>query len=432
MTKWRNWTGDEGCTPASVETPASVDEVVAAVRRSAEASRSVRVVGAGHSFSDLVSTDGTLMSLDRLTGLLDVDVDAGLVRVAAGTRLRELNRLLDQHGLALANLGDIDTQSVAGAVSTGTHGTGRLLGNLATQVVSLELVSADGRVQELGPEDADLLAAARIGLGALGVVTAYTLRVVPAFRLRGVDKAAPLGGVLEGLDELVDGNDHFEFFWFPHTHVALTRTNNRTDEPAAPPHRISEFVKGTVVENGALDLVSRLGRRYPRLIPQLNRGVARAFPSSTRVDTSHRVFASPRSVRFTESEWAVPREACRPMLADLRAALERSDHAVNFPIEVRFVAGDTDSLLSPAYGRETAYIAVHAYRGMAWQGLFATVQQIASAYGGRPHWGKRHGLDASQLSGLYPEWERFLAARSKLDPDGVFANAHTRRLFEAR
>lgn len=432
MKTWTNWAGDESCRPATLETPGSVEAVVSAVRRAAEDGRNVRVVGAGHSFGDSVCTDGLLLSLDRLSGLLHVDAGAGLVRVAAGTRLNDLNRLLAAHGLAVANLGDIDVQSVAGAISTGTHGTGRLLGNLATFVVSLELVAADGSVREISAEDAETLAAARISLGALGVITAYTLRVVPSFNLRQVDAPVPLSEVVDGLDQRVDDNDHFEFFWFPYTDIAMTRTTNRTLEPAAPAGKVGSYLRDTVLENTMLDLMCRVGRRFPDRIPALNRATARFAPTSTRVDTSYRLFASVRSIRFTETEWAIPREAVVPMLREVREAFDKHGYDINFPVEVRFVAGDEDSFLSPAYGRETAYIALHSYQGMAWQDFFQTAQDIAIGYGGRPHWGKRHSLDAASLAKLYPEWDRFMDVRAKLDPTGLFVNDHLRRVFEIR
>ena len=432
MTTWTNWAGDETCTPATTERPGSVDDVSAAVRRAVDAGRTLRVAGAGHSFGDLVCTNGVLMSLDGLSGVQEVDHELGLVRVAAGTQLHALNRLLDAEGLALANLGDIDVQSVAGAISTGTHGTGRRIGNLATMVESLELVTADGIVRQVGSDDLETLAAARISLGALGVATAYTLRVVPSFNLRGVDKPLPLDEVMDGLDELVDGNDHFEFFWFPHTSVALTRSNNRTDEAAAPEGKVAAYVRNTLVENQLLDLVCRTGRRFPGQIPRLNRLVTRALTPATRIDKSYRIFASQRSVRFTETEWSVPRSELKSTLTELQDLVEGTDYAVNFPFEVRFVAGDEDSFLSPAHGRESAYIAMHCYQGMAWQEFFGRAQEIAVAHGGRPHWGKRHSLDATTLATLYPEWERFQQVRKRLDPEGVFANDHLRRIFEAR
>ncbi|MEP7020219.1 MAG: D-arabinono-1,4-lactone oxidase [Pseudonocardiales bacterium] len=429
MSGWTNWTGDQSCAPAVVEHPSSVEEVSAAVQRAAEARRTVRVAGAGHSFGDLVCTSGSLISLDRLTGVLDVDAEAGLVRVAAGTRLHELNRLLDAHGLALPNLGDIDRQSVAGAISTATHGTGRLLGNLATQVEAVELVLADSGVLECTAANAEVLQAARVSLGALGVITACTLRVVPAFNLRAEVLVRPLAEAVARLDELVDGNDHFEFFAFPHSPLVLSKMNNRTDEPAAGARSWAQRHLSSAVENQVHDLLCRLGRRAPAQIPRLNRALTRLMSSSVRVDTSVGSFVSTRTVRFTEMEWALPRAACAGALADILAVIDRRGFAVNFPIEVRFVAGDEAAFLSPAYGRETAYLAVHMYRGMPWRPYFEAVQDIALSHGGRPHWGKRHLLDAAALAARYPAWDRFQAVRAELDPGGRFANDHIRHVL---
>lgn len=423
---WKNWTGDQSCTPARRALPSSVDEVVSTVRSAAERRQVVRVVGAGHAFGDNVVTDGTLVSLDRLTGLHHVDRVTGLVRVAAGTRLHDLNDLLDDHGLALANLGDINVQSTAGAISTATHGTGAKLGNLATLVESAELVTADGTVVEVAGDD---LRAARVSVGALGVVTAYTLRTVPSFRLHERRDRLPLSQVLAELDAYADGNDHFELFVFPHADDALTKELNRTDEPISTRGRIGAYLDEVIVENRVLDLVCRAGRRYPSAIPRLNRAVTRLAGSSSRVDVSHRVFSSPRLVRFTETEWAFPREAVTEALTDVLAMIERRRFEVNFPLEVRFVAADTESMLSPSYGRPTAYIAAHAYAGMAWQEYFSAIEEIAAAYGARPHWGKRHTLGAEALRGLYPEFDAFLDVRKCFDPDGVFTNAHVERIF---
>ncbi len=423
---WNNFAGDQPCRPASIERPRSVAELSEVITRAGAAGRTVRPVGAGHSFGDLVPTDGTIVSLDCLRGLLHVDPAGGLVKVAAGTRLSELSLLLAEHGLAMPNLGDIDRQSVAGAVSTATHGTGGRLGNLATQIDSVELVLADGTVRAV--TGGDELRAARVSLGALGVLASVTLRTVPAFTLHGVDVRRDLAETLEAVDALVDGNDHFEFFAFPHSRYALTRTNNRTDDPPRPPGRAAEATN-RFVQNTLLDRVSRVGRRWPRQIPRLNRVVTRVAPSSSRTDVSYKVFASPRDVRFTESEWAVPREAGPDVVREVMATIRRRGFDVNFPLEMRFVAPDEDCFLSPSWGRATCYVAVHAYQGMAWRDYFDAVQDIALGYGGRPHWGKRHTLDAERLSGLYPQWGRFQAVRDALDPERRFANDHLVRIF---
>lgn len=421
---WHNWTGDQTCTPAHRAEPTSVDEVAAAVKAAVAREEVVRVVGGGHAFGDNVLTDGTLMSLDRLTGLLDVDAATGLVRVAAGTRLYAVNELLDAHGLALANLGDINVQSAAGAISTATHGTGAAFGNLATFVESLELVTAAGEVVEMSGDD---LRAARVSVGALGVVTAYTLRTVPAFRLRERRDRMPLATVLRDFDALADGSDHFEFFAFPYADRAITKQLERTQDPAQPGSERRAYVDEVILENKVLDLICRTGRRFPSQIPRLNRLVTAVASPSEKVNVGHRVFSSPREVRFTETEWAFPREVLPEVLPRVLRVAE--EHTVNFPIEVRVVAADTASMLSPSYGRATAYVAVHAYQGMPWQEYFADVQAIGAEYAARPHWGKRHALGAAELSERYPEWEAFQEVRRRLDPEGVFANAHVRRIF---
>jgi len=421
---WSNWAGDQRCEPAAVERPSGVGEVAGAVERAVAAGRGVRVAGSGHSFTAAVLTDGALLSLDRMGALLDADPSSGLVRVEAGIRLHALSRALAEHGLAMPNLGDIDEQSVAGAISTATHGTGAQLPNVSAQVRALRLVTARGTVVDVdGGED---LLAARVAVGALGVVTEVTLQAVPAFTLRGVDAPAALAEVLDGLDERVDTHRHFEFFVFPHADSALTRTNDVVDEPAHPRPQWRAWVDDILLANRAFELACVIGRAFPRAIPSLNRLVTRLSGTSTRVDRSDRIFASPRLVRFTEMEYALPRAVAADAVRAIKATAER--YAINFPIEVRFVAPD-DALLSPAHQRETVYIAVHAFKGMAWEPYFRAVEAVADEHGGRPHWGKRHFQIAATLAPRYPEWERFAAVRARFDPDGVFSNAYTDRVL---
>jgi FAD-linked oxidoreductase len=417
---WENWSRTQRCVPAAIELPGSRAEVAAAVR----AARTVRVAGAGHSFTEAVLTDGTLLSLERMNRVLDADPASGLVRVEAGITLHRLSRELLLHGLALPNLGDIDAQSLAGAIATGTHGTGARLPNLSAQVEAVELVLADG--SERTADEGDLLRAARVGLGALGVVVAVTLRCVPAFRLRGVDRPEPLEDALGSLDERAGAADHFEFWTFPHSPLALTRTNTRTEAAREGPGRVREWTEDVLIDNHVFGLLCRAGRRHPRAIPALNRFAARAASRRERVDWSHRIFASPRRVRFTEMEYAVPRERAVDAVRGARAILER--HPVSFPVELRLVAAD-DALLSPAYGRDSAYVAVHVFEGLPWEEPFREFEALMSGLGGRPHWGKRSFLAAAELAPRYPRWAAFQAARAELDPDGRFENAWTRRVL---
>ena len=352
--------------------------------------------------------------------MLDADPASGLVRVEAGIDLHRLSRELHFQGLALPNLGDIDAQSLAGAIATGTHGTGARLPNLSAQVESVELVLADGSERTL--DGGDALRAARVGLGALGVVVAVTLRCVPSFKLRGVDRPERLDDVLASLDERAEA-DHFEFWTFPHSPLALTRTNTRTEDDRKGPGRTRAWLEDVLMDNHAFALLNRIGRRFPRAIPAINRAAARAASTRERVDWSFRVFASPRLVRFTEMEYAVPRERAVEAVLGAREVLER--HPVSFPVEFRLVAAD-DALLSPAHGRDSAYIAVHVFEGMPWEAPFREVEALMGSLGGRPHWGKWSFLRAAELAPRYPEWETFQAVRAELDPAGRFENAWIR------
>lgn len=426
---WRNWTGDQVCEPAEYVRPQSVDEVADSLARAEMRGWIVRVVGAGHSFTPAVLTDGMLISLERMNRLLDVDTASGLVRVEAGISLHELNDSLARYGLALENLGDVAVQSIAGATATATHGTGARLRNISANIQSLEIVTADGSRMEIDEErDPDAWRAFRVSIGALGVVTALTLRTVPAFLLRGVDEPRTLEEVLADVNTLVEENEHFEFYTFPNSPLAETRTNNRVGGSPQPPGPLRSYVEDTLLDNHVYGLTRGIGRVLPATIPALNRIAARAWGSRERIDRSYRIFTSIRCVRFTEMEYAIPRVHAVEAVRAVRAIADRKDLRVNFPIEVRFVAPD-DAFLSPAAGRDTCYIAVHTYRGMEWEPYFRAVEEVMNAFDGRPHWGKRHFQTAEALRARYPDWERFQAVRDRFDPQRRFANDYVRRVL---
>jgi L-gulono-1,4-lactone dehydrogenase len=425
---WQNWSGDERCAPAAFERPATEEELVAAVVRAGEEGHRVKVAGSGHSFTAAACTDGHLVALDRYADVVAVDHATARVTVQAGITLRALNEALAGCGLALPNLGDIDAQTVSGAIATSTHGTGATLGGLATQVVAMRLVTAAGDVLDLSPtSDPAAFTAAQVGLGALGAVSTVTLQCVPAFELHAVEAMERIDEVLEDLDAHVDGNDHFEVYWVPHTGWALTKRNNRTDRPHAPRPRRQQLVQDVLVQNIGFGAVCRLARRRPGTAPRL----ARALPNLGTieyVDRSDRVFTSPRWVRFTEMEYAVPREAGAEALRRVRDAVHRLGLQLTFPVEARWVAAD-DIPLSTASGRATCYVAVHVYRGMPSAEYFLAVERIMDDLDGRPHWGKRHFQSAATLAPRYPGWDTFGEVRARLDPDGRFANAYTDRVL---
>jgi L-gulono-1,4-lactone dehydrogenase len=425
---WHNWTRDQRCTPTELVRPRDRDELAAVIVAAAQAGRTVSVAGAGHSFTEVALTDGTMVDVAALNGVIDADSGSGLIKVGAGTVLADLNEQLHRLGLAMENLGDIDRQTIAGAISTGTHGTGAKLRNISAQVAAVELVTADGGVRILDSSQQDLLRAARVGIGALGAISAVTLRCVPAFTLLRVDTPQPREEVLDSFDERAEANEHFELFTFPYADSALVLERNRVEGPPRPRGRLAAYLHDIVLENWALEALSATGRFVPKAIPRLSRLAAALASGGKTIDRSDRVFASERRVRFTEMEYGIPREhgpaAARRVIEWVRA----NRYPVFFPIEMRVAAGD-DALLSPSHGRDTAYIAVHQYRGMKWRPYFEAVEEIVHDYGGRPHWGKRHFQTAETLAPLYPEWAKFQAARNELDPNRVFAGEYARRIL---
>ena len=427
--EWVNWAGDQRCRPARTLAPRSREELAEMVGAAAAAAEKVSVAGSAHSFTETAMTDATMLRLGALRGVLDADRASGLVRVGAGTVLADLNGELDALGLALENMGDIDAQTMAGAISTGTHGTGAGLANISARVEGLEMVLADGSVRELSAAaDAELLRAARIGIGALGAISAVTIRCVPAFTLRRVDSQHQLADVLDRFEELATTNDHFEIFTFPYSDRALVLERNRTVEAPRPKSRVISLLNDTLLENWVLEALAATGRAIPRTIPPLARFAGWVASGSTNQDASHRIFVNKRNVRFTEMEYAVPREngpeAVRRVVEWVRA----NDYPVFFPIEVRVAAGD-DADLSAAHGRDTACVAVHQYRGMEWRPYFEAVESIMNDYSGRPHWGKRHFQTAATLKPRFPSWSAFQEARDALDPGRVFTNDYAERVL---
>src|SRR5262245_41980217 len=426
---WRNWAGDQQCVPAATERPANVAELQEVVRRAAESGRKVRAAASGHSFTDIACTDDVMVRLDRLDQVLEVDRENGRARVQGGIVIRALSEARYDHGLALENLGDIDVQTISGAISTATHGTGERLRNISSQVEAVELVTGDGSLVDSSREsDPETWRAARVGLGSLGVIASLTLRCVPAFTLRREDHPLPLAETLARLDELAARNDHFEFYVFPHSDVALCRESKDLDSPPEPRGRVQEYLLETLLENEVFRLLCAAGRLFPSRIPAINRAIPKLAGSSVKTDRSYRVFSTKRSVRFTEMEYAIPRAAGPEALRRVLDMIERRWFAVPFPLEFRVVAPD-DAFLSTAYERDTVYIAVHMYRGMVWEPYFRAVEAIMDDYEGRPRWGKRHFQSAATLAPRYPESARFQAMRATIPPQGTFENDYTKRVL---
>ena len=425
---WKNWSGYVACPDARVVTPGTDAELADALRGAHQASQAVRMVGGGHSFSPLVASDGLIVSLDKLQGVIAVDTEARIARVRAGTRLWALGDALAAHGLAMENLGDINVQSLAGATSTGTHGTGIAFGNLATQIVGMKFLRADGsEASASAAEDPALFAGGRIGLGSLGVLTEISLRLVPSYRLHLERDTMDLEECLARSDELVAANRNFEFYWMPHSGVVQTKAWNTTDAPVDK-HDWKRWANDVLLENTTFGLLCNIGKAVPALCPPISRLCASLLSHSEQVDASHSMLSTVRSVRFNEMEWSLPAARGADALREIRALISRREFPLMFPLEYRWVRAD-DLWLSPNHGRDSVHISVHQFRGMPFERYFDAVQAICLNHGGRPHWGKVHSLKGRRLAALYPRWDDFLALRERMDPAGRFLSPYLRELF---
>ncbi|HIW92307.1 MAG TPA: FAD-binding protein [Candidatus Corynebacterium avicola] len=426
---WRNWSGGQTARPTQVVQPTTEAELVSLVTRAAEQGSTVKAVGAGHSFTPVAVTDGVLVNLDHLSGLVNVDRDAMEVTFLAGTRLRDVPALLRPHRLALANQGDVDPQSLAGAVSTGTHGTGAKLTGFAGMVRAMRVVTADGTVHDVGPGE-PLFDYGRVAFGSMGVITRITIAVVEAFLLSAVEKAEPLEPVHHDFPTRARAVDHLEYYWFPGTDVAHVKTNTRlpATEPTNPVPRWKSVVDDELVSNVAYGAMCRMMHHLPGTTPAMNRLAAATLAQREYTDTAHSVFISPRRVRFNEMEYAVPLDDAPEVLAEVHRAIDGSGLQVSFPIEVRCAAAD-DVPLSTAKGRESCYIAVHRYHRDDYRELFSVVEPVLVAAEGRPHWGKLHTLDHDGLAAVHPDLDTVGAVRAEVDPEGMFRNPMVDRIF---
>ena len=422
-TRWSNWAGNQQTGTVLLSKPQTESELQQVVQSAQASGRRVKAVGSGHSFTAIAVSEEVLVDLSDYDEIVAIDKINQTVTVQSGIQLSKLNQALYENSLAMQNLGDIAYQTIAGAISTSTHGTGAKFTGIANQVVALRVVLADSSIVECSANvNADLFSCARVGLGALGLISTVTLKVVPAFNLAVIEEPMRVDDVLQNLDMHVDSNDHFEFFWVPHTGWALTKRNNRNNLPIEPMSKMSHWYSKTLMENYAFGAVCMLGKARPSLIPKL----AKALPSSGRneySDASHKVFASKRIIKFYEMEYAIPREACAEALNRVRRMVTDSGFFLNFPVEVRFTAPD-EIPLSTASNRESAYIAVHIYKGMNYVPYFKEVESIMNSYQGRPHWGKLHFQSAATLASRYPQWDVFQAVRNQVDPQRMFSNQY--------
>ena len=386
---WTNWSGSVQFSPQSIDAPAKEQAIVDLVRQAAKTDQTVRVAASGHSFVPVCESDGTLLTLDGLKGMVSSDRTTKTATFWSGTKIHEMGDPLHQIGLAMENLGDIDRQAIAGAVSTGTHGTGKGIGSISTQVVGMRLVTGSGETLDCSAkENPEILRAAQVSLGSLGVITQITLQCLPAYNLHEKQWEAPFEDCMKNLDQHIADNRHFEFFWRPQRDICSMKSLNPTKEAPS-------------------DLPDREGER---------------------INMSHRIFPSVRDNKFNEIEFAVPEENGVACLREIRELMLNKHKDITWPLEYRTLAAD-NTLIGPPSGRETIAISAHQANTKPQEAFFADVEAIFRNHKGRPHWGKMHTHDADELAKLYPNWDQFHSIRRQLDPQGRFMSQYLRKIF---
>lgn len=419
---WKNWSGNQTCFPENRFAPKTIDalkEIITSTKQG-----SIRTVGSGHSFSALIPTNDTLISIRRLNGLKSHNASQKTATFMAGTTLGETGPLLADKNQALMNMPDVDHQTLAGAVSTATHGTGRTLGSLSSYIKELSFINAKGEEvhcsRNLNPET---FSAAQVSLGSLGVITEITMQNQNAYKLKRNAFWLPIEEVLASGEKLSQDNRHFEFFYFPFTGMTLVDTLNISDEDI----QSAEEIDGN---DGIMDL--KTARDYLSWSPKLRELIVGSFLKSqssiTRVDHSYAIYANDRNVRFNEMEYHLPIEAGFTALKEIITIIEQNFPEVFFPIECRYIKSD-DAYLSPFYQRDTLSIAVHRYFEEDYDALFKVIETILQKHSGRPHWGKINTFSFEQCKMAYPKWQDFLEIRQHYDPEGRFLNTYLKNLF---
>jgi FAD-linked oxidoreductase len=423
-----NWAGNIKWTPKEVLLPKSEEEIADIIKKAVSSGKTIRTVGSHHSFTPLLATNSVSLSLDGMQGLISKEPNNRAV-AWSGTKLKRLSEDLAENGLALENMGDINVQSVAGAISTGTHGTGITLGSVGTQVEEITFLNGLGELITLNEENNyHEFKCAQLSLGSLGVITRMKMRCKEAYNLELDIRKEKLSDVLANLDKIVNENRHFEFYSIPNSQWSQTKRSNIVGEKAGHTSKFSAFINDIVLENWALQLLCSVNKAIPSSSKTISNLIGSFISNEKKVQQSHKVFSTVRNVKFTEMEYNIPYESYQEVVKEMLKLIDKNNYHISFPQEHRFVQAD-DIYLSPAHNRNSAYIASHVYKGMDNTRYFKDLEDLFVAHGGRPHWGKMHTRDASFFRKAYPKFDDFLQVRSKHDPNGIFLNDHLKKVF---
>ena len=418
-TPWRNWSGGLSCQPQGRYDISGEDQLVELLKRT---TGPIRPVGSGHSFSPLVPTDGHLVVTDQLNGILEYDNKSMEATFGAGSRLGDLGAPLNEIGQGMLNLPDIDRQTVAGATATGTHGTGLNFNSLSGYITALRLITPNGDIKDIDASDGDLFDAARVNVGALGVVTQIRMQNRAAYKLKKREWTAPTEDILANFDELAAGHRHFEIFPLVYSDFSLVLQIDESEEPIGQTIIPAEEV--TLADLRPLGIDAAPAEKLA-----MNNALAMNAQVSEAVDLSYKLLSNVRSNPFNEMEYSVPAEVGADCVREILKTIYDEAIDVAFPLEYRYVKPESP-WLSMAYGDEPhAAISIHRTAGEDYRPYFDIIEPIFWKYGGRPHWGKIHSLGHTELSQLYPRYEDFIAIRESLDPNGRMLNEHLKKLF---
>lgn len=424
----KNWSENVQWNPKDILYPSSEQEVAEIVKEASKSKRKIRAIGSGHSFTPVCATDDITISLDNMQNISRIG-DSNIAYAQGGTKLYKLGAGLENLGLAQENLGDINKQSVAGALSTGTHGTGTRFGSISSQIEEVTFVNGKGEIHTVTYEsDPDLFRSLQVSVGTLGIITGLKLRCIPAYNLHLKKKKEKLTDVLANLEKHNAENRNFEFYWLPHTEYTQTKYSNTIEQKGKETSAAVAWFNEVFLENYMLEVICKIAKAIPSLNPAMSKLTAAFIGNEEKIKASHEVFATVRKVKFTEMEYSVPMEHYQTVMQELLRAFEKNKYAINFPIENRFVMED-EPYLSTSYGRKSAYIACHAYKGVDNTKYFRDLEEIFQHYGGRPHWGKMHTCDANYLSKQYAKWDVFQKIREEQDPNQIFTNPHIQKIF---
>lgn len=425
----KNWSGNIQWTPNKIAHPSSEEEIKSIVLDAIKYKKKIRLIGSGHSFTSLCSTDNILISLDNYQGIISVDKEQKQVVVEAGTKLKLLGDLLFKENLAMENLGDINVQSIAGAISTGTHGTGTQFKSISNQVIALKFVNGKGEIIECSAtKNAELFKSAQVSLGCLGIITEVTLQCVTSYKLKLQNKKEKLSDVLKTLHKRNSENRNFEYYWIPYTDTAWTKTSNIVEN--SEPDKVSFFNYWTeyVLENYMFKLLCDYAKIFPSQNTLIAKITAASISNVKKVYHSHKVYATQRLVKFNEMEYNIPAETYKDVFKDIKKIVNSKKYNIHFPIENRWVKSD-DIHMSPAYGRDSAYIACHVYNKKEYKAYFSALEEVFKTYDGRPHWGKLNTFTTEDVIKMYPKFDVFLKNRKEHDPENIFINPYLKNLF---